>query len=112
MVKYFEELFATMNEEENILIGSMIYRIGNENMSFDTWVETMSEEERAFAHALLMKVDEEYFHLLEEASAAGMSAYEYHLFAEIMLYYTTYNVEMGWAVPSIGKLYGSSVERS
>lgn len=111
MNRYFEELFADFGMNEHEMMGNMIFRIGNNQMSYDHWRETLSEDERSFAHSLVKKVDEEFYHLLEAVSTKGMTAYEYHLFSEIMIYYITHDAEMGWALPNVGMLYGESVSR-
>ena len=106
MNRYFEALFANFDEEEDVLMGEMIILIGRNDMSFDFWRESLSEEERDFAVTLARRVDDEYYHLLEDNCEN-----ELNLFVEIMLYYVTYDAELGCELPAIGMLYGEAMRR-
>ena len=106
MIKYFEELFSTMSEEENIMLGEMVIKIDRKEMSFDDWRESLSEEERKFALELERKVDSEFYNILDDESENQL-----YLFAEIMVYYVTYDGNMGCELPAIARLYSEAMQR-
>lgn len=105
MNRYFKELFDGFCEEEHWYISDMIQRIGNNDLSFYAWSETMSAKERCFVSSLANKVDTEYFGGQIDDDCWS----ELAIFAEIMIYYTVYDIELGWAMPEIGLCYAEAV---
>ena len=105
MNRYFEVLFASFSEEEEVRMWEMIAGVSKKNLPYHLWKDSLSDEERDFAIALAQKVDDEYYHLPEENSGNEMI-----LFVETMLYYVTYDAEMGCELPAIGLLYGEATK--
>lgn len=110
MVRYFHEMFSAFNEDEHSLMVDMIFRIGNNNLSFDLWRETMTEEERLFSVALEERAIKEYYYHIDDT----LDDNNLNLFTEIMLFYVFYDVEdigLVWALPAVGPLYGEAIRR-
>ena len=105
MNQYFKELFDGFREEEHWYISDMISRIGNKDLSFFSWSETMSKEERSFAYSLADKVDTEYYGgLINDDCWSNLA-----IFVEIMIYYIVYDDNCSWAMPNIGLCYAQAV---
>ena len=100
MNRYYEELFTAFTEKEHEMISDLIIRVGRNNESFNLWSASLTEEERSFSVALARKVDDEEYHILEEDEGQ-----ELLLFVEILLYYTTYDADLGIELPSVASLY-------
>ena len=105
MNRYFEELFASFNEGEENRMWEMIVGVEKKNLPYHLWKDSLTDEERDFAMAIAQKVDDEYYHLLEDNRGNEMI-----LFVEVMLYYVTHDVEMGCVLPTIGLLYGEATK--
>ena len=105
MNRYFEELFASFSEEEEERMWDMIVSVGNKNLPYTLWKDSLSDEERDFAIALAQKVDDEYYHLLEDNPGNEMI-----LFVEVMLYYVTHDAQIGCELPAVGLLYGEATK--
>lgn len=106
MNRYFKELFDGFCEEEQDLIGNMIIRVGDTGLSFYSWSETLSEKEKDFVMNLAHKVDMElYGGLIEEDDWT-----EFAVFAEIMIYYTVYDTDLGILMPNVGLFYAEAVK--
>lgn len=111
MNRYFKELFDDrLPIEEHYLISDMICRIGNKHLSSRSWRESMSEEEREFVYKLTQITDRECFGTwIESADDEEKEDTVFAEFAEIMIYYTVYDIELSWAMPSIGLLYADAL---
>lgn len=100
------KLFDGFCEEEHNLIGDMIFRVGNTELSFYSWSATLSAIEKDFVVNLAHKVDMElYDGIIEEDGWT-----EFAVFAEIMIYYTAYDTELGILMPSVGLFYAEAVK--
>ena len=49
MNRYFEELFTSFSEEEEVRMWEMAVSVGNKNLPYDLWKDSLSDEERDYA---------------------------------------------------------------
>ena len=104
MNQYYKDLFDNMGLDERNILCDMIFRIGNADLSFNDWKSTLSDTEKQFAAVLATKYNNEFLCGVIEEN-------EPYLFPELLLYYSIYNPELGWAVPNIGIVYGEAMKQ-
>lgn len=67
-------------------------------------LSTLSDTEKQFAAVLATKYNNEFL-------CGALEENEIYLFSELLLYYSIYDPELGWAVPGIGIVYGEAMKQ-